>query len=113
MGDIYEVIVKDKLFEKIKSGKCCNYIFLNDRKRLQYKIGNLLTFINNDNKITVTIENMFYFKTIKELLDMMGKEKFGYTPSQNSDIIEDSYYTSYKAEDIDKFGLVAIEFKLN
>ena len=112
MEDIYEIIVDEKLFNKIAIGKCTHYLFINDRKRMQYKIGNFLTFKQGENSLKVTIENMLYFANIKELIDMVGKEKFGYTPSQTSDKIEDSYYVNYKAEDIEKFGLVAIEFKL-
>jgi len=113
MGDIYEVLLDDKMFEKIKNGKCFYYIFLNDRIRLQYKIGNILTLKNNEDSVKVEIKNLFYFNSIKELLEMMGKEKLGFSSSQNSDKIEDFYYVNYKPSDIEKFGLVVVEFKQN
>lgn len=112
MKDIYEIQIDEKLFSKIAQKKCCHYMFVNDRARMQYKIGNFLTFVCNDEKLKVSILNMLYFANIKELLDMVGKEKFGYTPSVSQDKIEDSYYTNYKASDIEKFGLVSVEFKL-
>ena len=79
---------------------------------MQYKVGNYLTFKCNEESVKVVIEEQLYFKTVKELLDMVGKNKFGYTQSQNNDKIEDMYYVNYKAEDIEKFGLVAVKFKL-
>ena len=112
MEDIYEVNVDESLFEKILNGRCKYYIFLNDRDRLQYKVGNFLTFKCFNNELKATIVNMLYFTNIKELLDMVGKEKCGYTLSQSQDKIEDMYYVNYKAHDIEKFGLVAIEFKI-
>ena len=112
MKDIYEIEVNEKLFSKIKQKKCSHYIFVNDRVRLQYKIGNYLTFVFGEERLKVSIVNMLYFTNIKELLDMVGKEKFGYTPSVSQDKIEDSYYANYKASDIEKFGLVSVEFKL-
>ena len=112
LEDIYETIVDEKLFNKIYNGKCNHYIFINDRKRLQYKIGNILTFKNADKVVKVEIFNMFFFTNVKDLLDMMGKEKFGFTIGQTTDKIEDSYYVNYKASDIEKFGLVAVEFNL-
>ena len=113
MEDIYEVLVCDKLFERIILGKCLYYIFLNDKNRLQYKNGNILTFKCGEDKQKVTIVDMLYFSSIKELLDMVGKDKCGYTASQNLDKIEDIYYTHYKAQDIEKYGLVAVKFELN
>ena len=100
------------IFEKIKNNKCNYYIFVNDRTVMQYKVGNYLTFKCNEESVKVVIEEQLYFKTVKELLDMVGKNKFGYTQSQNNDKIEDMYYVNYKAEDIEKFGLVAVKFKL-
>jgi len=110
MSDIYEVLIDDKFFEKIINKKCCYYIFLNDRIRLQYKKGNILTFKCENNVVKVEIKNMFYFNTIKELFDMMGKEKLGFTTKQNLDKIEDYYYVNYKPSDIENFGLVVVEF---
>lgn len=112
MEDIYEVIVNDCLFEKIDLKKCERYCFINDRKRMQYKKGNILTFKNNEKTLKAEILNMFYFDTIKDVFDMMGKEKLGFSANQNLDKIEDYYYTNYKASDIDKFGLVVVEFKV-
>ena len=112
MEDIYVVEVAEKLFEKICVGKCLYYIFLNDRNRLQYKVGNFLTFKCGENNQKTTIVDMLYFSNIKELLDMVGKEKCGYTVSQNLDKIEDIYYTHYRVQDIEKFGLVAVKFDL-
>ena len=112
MEDIYEVKVSEKIYDKILSGKCTYYIFVNDRKRLSYKEGNILTLKNENNTLKVEIVNMLYFTTVKELLDMVGKEKCGFTSSQNVDIIEDYYYNNYNAADIDKFGLVAVQFKV-
>lgn len=112
MEDIYEIVIDEKIFEKIVNGKCIYYIFINDKARLQYKEGNFLTFKCDDKSQKVQIKNMLYFSSIKELLDMVGKEKCGYTPSQTPDKIEDIYYINYKAQDIEKYGLVAVNFSL-
>ena len=112
MEDIYVVNIGEQLFDKILNNNCSYYVFLNDRKALQYKIGNILSFQNQARTLKIEIINMLYFSSIKELLDMVGKDKLGYTPSQNPDKIEDIYYVNYKAQDIENFGLVAVEFKI-
>ena len=112
MKDIYEIEIDELLFNKIASGKCEYFILINDKKGKTYKQNNFLTFVSGDKNLKVSISNLFYFDTIKELLEMLGKEKCGFSSSQTNDKIEDLYFTSYKPEDIENFGLVAIQIEV-
>ena len=109
MEDIYVIDVSEKLFEKICGGKCLYYIFLNDKDRLKYKAGNFLTFKSGESEQKVVIVDMLYFSNIKELLDMVGKEKCGYTGSQNPDKIEDIYYKVFNLRKMDEYALMLME----
>lgn len=113
MKDIYEIIVADKLFKKIDERKTAYYVFVNDKARKSYKEENILTFKNKETEeaVDVKILKFYYFASVKELVEMIGKQNLGYTPSVTKDMIEDSYIHDYKFEDIEKYGLVVVNFE--
>jgi len=113
MLDIYEILVEDKLFKKIYDEKTTYYVFVNDKARQSYKEENILTFKNKESeeKINVKILKFYYFASVKELVEMIGKQNLGYTPSITNDMIEDNYIHDYKLEDIEKYGLVVVKFE--
>jgi len=112
--DIYQIVINSKLFKKILNGNCKYYVFVNDKLRQSYKQENILTFVNEETqeKLNVKITGLLYFASIKEMLDMIGKDDLGYTPSQTNDSIEDQYFSNYKIENVSKCGLVAVKFEI-
>ena len=121
MADNYTLEIDFKVFERIMQGKC-NYIALvNDTVRQTYKEGNILDLVTviyseNGDKKTETVKaeivNLLYFDTVKDLAHMIGKENIGYTKSASVDKIEDVMTLNFSNEDIEKFGLVCVEFVL-
>ena len=121
MKDNYKLEVDFDVFERIMQGKCSYIALLNDKARKAYKKGNLIdleTVISAENgdkkteSVKAEIINLLYFQTVKELVDMVGKENIGYTKSATKDKIEDVMTLNYSNEDIEKFGLVAVYFEL-
>ena len=121
MGDNYKLEIDFKVFERIMQGTC-NYIALvNNKQRQAYKVGNVLeleTVIYKENGENITelvkaeVVNLLYFDTVKDLVNMVGKDKIGYTKTANVDKIEDNIVLTFTNEDIEKFGLVAVEIRL-
>lgn len=121
MKDIYTLEVDLKVFERIMQGKCSYIALVNKPARKVYSVGNFIdikTVIVNENGVLKTelvkgkISNLLFFETVKELIEMIGKEKIGYTKNANVDKIEDAMTLSFSNEDIEMYGLVAVEFEL-
>ena len=116
MDETYVLKIDPKVFDRMLSGKCKYVALVNNRKIQRYVIGNYLTFICDDKEqskqIKVSVKNLLYFDTIKDLLEMVGKEKCGYTSGTSLDKIEDIYYATHSNDKIEKFGLVALEFSI-
>lgn len=113
--DNYTLVIPDEYFDKIKSGEINLALRVNDTKRRNYKVGNVLTFkkqSDESDEFKVEISNLFYFDTIKDALLGFGKKRFGYTESITADKIEDKMLMFYKNEDIEKYGIVIIEIKI-
>ena len=115
MKDIFELHLNGEYFEKIKNGTKTFELRVNDVKRKKYEVGNILTFVsreNNSDSFKAEIKSLLYFKSVREAMDQIGKQKFGFSASMTTDKIEDVYLQFYKNEDIEKDGLVAIEVAL-
>lgn len=121
MVDNYKFEIDFKVFERVVQGKCSFIALVNNKARQAYKVGNkikletIISVENNERKtelVDAEIVNLLYFDTVKELVDMIGKERIGYTKSSNADKIEDNLVLTFTNEEIEKFGLVAVEFKL-
>lgn len=122
MIDNYKIEIDFKVFERVMQGKCTFIALVNDKTRQIYKVGNIIELetviaVENNKKktecVSAKILNLLYFENVKDLVDMVGKEKIGYPKSANVDKIEDGFVATYSNEGIEKFGLVAVEFKLN
>lgn len=111
MKDIYEVEVDGDVFEQITLGKCNYVLVLNDKQHQTFKVGNLLTIFSGENSFKVSISNILSFATVKELVDMIGKENSGFTKNLSTDKIDDLVARTIKPESIEKFGLLAVGFE--
>ena len=105
--DKYEIEVLDDTFERIVCGSCEYMVFLSDKSHSQYKVGNILTINCGNKSLQVTIDDLLYFDTIKDMISMLGKEKCGYKKSESIDFIEDSIVKTLNASRVEKFGLIA------
>ena len=114
MEDIYEHILDNDVLDKIESGKCIYFVCVNTRNIQSYKEGNVLTFVSGDKQriVKVKIKAFFYFASVKELVNMLKREKCGYSAGKNLDTLEDEHYALNKPNAIEKFGFVAIEFEV-
>ncbi len=110
MKDIYQIEVNEETFQRMEDGKCNFVVVLDDKDHKAYKEGNILTIYTGEKSMKVSIREMLFFETVKELVDMIGKERTGFTKSLTTDRIEDEIAKTLKPESIDKFGLMAVGF---
>ncbi len=113
MKDIYEIEVNEETLARIESGKCNYVVVLNDKAHSTYKTGNLLSIVFDEKILKVSIGDILYFETVKELVQMIGKERIGFTKTLTTDRIEDEIAKTIKPESIGKFGVMAVEIKMN
>ena len=62
--------------------------------------------------VKVVIENLLYFADVKEAVETLGKEQCGFKPSATFEKASDLFLSNENFETIEKFGIVAIVFKL-
>ena len=114
MVDNFTLKVPDEHCDKIKGLRITMALRVNDLTRQKYKVGNIIEFqkmTDEKNVVKAEISNLYYFETIKDALENIGKTRFGYSNSVTADIIEDKMLKYYKNEDIIKYGIVCIEVK--
>jgi len=115
MEDIFTINVDEEAFEKIVNGKKTIHLSVNNKKNKVFAVGNQISFIvkteEGDKTQKAVIENLFYFNTISEAIDMLGKEQCGFKPSATFEKASDVFLSEVSYEDIEKYGIVAIVFK--
>lgn len=98
-------------FAMIANGTKTIEIRINDEKRQLLKIGDLIEFtsrIDQENKVTVTVTALPIFKTFEELF-------YAFPPAEYGGESQDEYdkmYDHYSKDEEQKYGVVAIQFKL-
>lgn len=112
MKDIFEIEVNEETYKRIIDGKCSFLVLLDNHKKKPYVEGNILTLVFEDQKIEVVVKNVLSFLTVKEMIDMVGKENCGFTKNMTIDKIEDKIALSIKPESIEKYGLEAVGFEI-
>ena len=99
-------------FKKIVDGTKIIEIRLNDDKRKLIKVEDQIEFSSRENsneKIYVEVISLDYFKNFKELCE-------AYPPIEYGSVSKDEYvkmYKYYSQEDENKYGVLAIKFKVN
>lgn len=112
----HTIFLNSEPFRKIKAGQKTIELRLYDEKRREIHIGETIEFINNTDenlRITVTVKNMYIFKSFDELYKALPLDKCGYSRDElkiadPSDM--DIYYSKRKQK---KYGVVGIEIELN
>ncbi len=115
MENIFELHLNDEYFDKILEGTKTIELRVNDAKRRKYEVGNILEFVarsDEKKRFKANIVHMYYFPSVRETIESLGKEKLGFSKTLTVDKIEDIYLAFYKQEDIDKNGMVAIEIEI-
>ena len=99
-------------FILIKKGTKTIEMRLNDEKRQLIKVGDTIEFINryNNDIIYVEVINLYYFNNFEDLYDSFDKTSIGYNDGDEGNPNDMKQY--YSNEEIDKFGVLAIEIKL-
>ncbi len=117
MKDIYTIELNEDIFEKVASEKKTVHLEINDNKHKVLAVGNQLTFVckledEEQREIKATIDNLLYFNTITEAVETMGKEACGFRPSATIEKASDVFLTGESYESIEKYGIVAMIFKI-
>ena len=104
-SDIFDIVSsKDKDVE----------IRLNDEKRRKLNIGDKLVFLKRpDDKesIKATITNLVYFNSFQEVVNYYDMKRI-YLDNTSSEDYINLMKRFYNDEEVEKYGVVAIEFKL-
>ena len=107
----YDMKLNNSPYEKIKNGTKTIELRLNDEKRKQLKVNDIIEFTNRETleKMEVIVENIYYYPTFDELYKHFDKVSLGYEENDvaNSKDME-QYYTKEQQE---KYGVLGIEIK--
>ena len=116
MKDIYTIELSEYEFEKLTSEKKTVHLEINVTKHKVLAVGNQLTFVfkteEETKEVKAVVENLLYFNTINEAVETMGKETCGFRPSATYEKASDVFLTGESYETIEKYGIVAIIFKI-
>ena len=104
--------LNEKPFNSIKNGKKIIELRLNDEKRQNLKVNDIIEFENrltNEVIKTILIEKKVY-KNFEELYKNYSKEELGYESNAIASYKDMEQY--YKKEEQEKYGVVALRIKL-
>ena len=86
-----------------------------DDKRRLIEIGDTLQFTDLDNEsglIVAEVVSIYLADTFKELYEFIPLEKCGYGVEEITNASYEDMYKYYEKEDILKYGVIGIEFKV-
>ena len=108
---LFKMNLQDKPFNMIKKGIKDLELRLYDEKRKKIQIGDYIEFENNNgDSILVCVINVHRFSNFEELYKSFEKTRLGYEENEKKDYHDMQKY--YDINDINKYGVVAIEIKL-
>ena len=96
-------------FEMIVAKSKTIELRLNDEKRQQIKIGDIISFVNNGNSINCKVIDLFYFANFKELYDNLPLMECGYKEENIVTANSKDMDTYYSIEKQKKYGVVGIK----
>ena len=102
-------------FEQIKSGKKTIELRLNDKKRQQINVGDIIEFISTEDpdcKISTRVVALHKFDSFKELYKTLPLIKCGYTQDDIHNANPDDMDLYYSRELQDKYGVLGIEIEI-
>ena len=110
---IYEMKLHDEPFNAIKRNQKVIEMRLNDERRKDLKVNDLIIFSNNltNEKLEVIILDIKKYHDFYELYSNYKKEELGYLKNEIAD--PKDMYKYYSKEQILKYGVLAIKIKVN
>lgn len=114
MGKMIYCHLNYEPFNKFKTGKKTVEMRVFDEKRRTFNVGDNLVFINRSNEAETIVTEIVAIKTFKnfeELFKNYDKQALGYAENEKADYKDLQKY--YSPEEIEKYGVVAIETKIN
>jgi len=102
------------IFDNVKHGTKNVEVRVNDEKRRKIKVGDKITFFKRPDdieNIDAIVENLSYYKNFKDLVkDYTIEELYskGYSKEEFLYLLK----RFYSDDEIDKYGTVAIKFKI-
>ena len=119
MQDIYKFELSAEEFEKVVTEKKTIQLVINDPKHKSFAVGNQITFVKvkeegEEEQLAqkAEIENLLYFSDVTEAVGTLGKEKCGFKPSATIEKASDIFLSNENFEPIEKYGIMAVLFKL-
>ena len=109
---IHKMNLATSPFKSISLGKKTIEMRLYDEKRSKIKVGDEIEFENTDThqKIKCAVVNLTRYKDFFELYSNFDKTVIGY--DENETASAEDMYDYYSPEQIQKYGVLAIEIKL-
>lgn len=99
-------------FQKIRNRTKTIEMRLNDEKRQMIKVGDLIEFVNVNDREVIQAEviNLHYYKNFRNLYKHHSNIAIGYDENEQSNY--NDMYNYYTKTDIDHYGVVGIEIKI-
>lgn len=106
---LHKMNLHNEPFALIKEGSKTIEMRLNDEKRSKIKVGDKIEFTNNvsKDKLTVKVTNLYHYKSFEELYLNHDKISIGY--KENEEAKPEDMEVYYSKDNIEKFGVLAIE----
>lgn len=107
----HKMNLQDKYFDFIKNGTKRIELRLNDEKRQQIKIGDLIKFSNGKDKFTAKVIGLLKYQDFKTLFNDFGIEILADKTMTKEELLGvlSEFYTPEKQE---KFGVIGIRVEL-
>ena len=102
-----------EIFDIVLQGTKDVEIRVNDEKRRALKVGDTLIFVKRpgeQEKLKTTVKNLVYFSSFEEVLDAYDMERFYLEGTSHEEYLQ-LMKQFYSEEEVDKNGIVAIEFE--
>ena len=108
---IHKMSLQDKYFDFIKNGTKRIELRLNDEKRRQIKIGDLIEFSNKKDKFTAKVVGLLKYQDFKALFNDFEIEILADKTMTKQELLDvlSEFYTPEKQE---KFGVLGIRVEL-
>ena len=109
-----EIHLDEDIFEVVKYGTKNVEVRVNDEKRRKLKIGDQITFLKRPDdieNIVAVIEDLVYYKNFRDLVNDYSIEEL-YLKDYSKNEFLNLLKRFYSDDEIDKYGVVAIKFKV-
>lgn len=111
---IHEMKLQEIYFNMIKTGTKKYEGRLNDEKRQQICLGDIILFKNANNYTDTCfakVEDLIYFESFLEMANILPLNEVGFENISAEDA-SDIYHNFYSYEDEKKYGVVAIKLQV-